>query len=67
MLVLSRKLGEAISIAENITVKLVHVGNGRVRLGIEAPGDIPIRRSPSGQQQTQAPTTVKELEAACVV
>ncbi|MBT4865729.1 MAG: carbon storage regulator [Planctomycetaceae bacterium] len=44
MLVLSRKLGEAIKISDNITVRLVKVGNGRVRLGIEAPPEISISR-----------------------
>jgi carbon storage regulator CsrA len=44
MLVLSRKLGEAITISDNITVRLVKVGNGRVRLGIEAPPEISISR-----------------------
>ena len=44
MLVLGRKLGEAITISDNITVRLVKVGNGRVRLGIEAPPKISISR-----------------------
>lgn len=45
MLVLSRKLGEAITISDNITVRLVQIGKGRVRLGIEAPPEVSIRRS----------------------
>jgi len=45
MLVLSRKLGESIDIAGQIQVKVVAIEGQRVRLGIEAPAEVPIRRS----------------------
>ncbi len=45
MLVLSRKCGEAIVIADNIKVTVLQVNGGRVRLGFDAPGDAPIHRS----------------------
>lgn len=45
MLVLSRKLGEKIVINENITLTVVSIERGKVRLGIEAPKEIPIFRS----------------------
>ncbi|MBA1432290.1 MAG: carbon storage regulator CsrA [Epsilonproteobacteria bacterium] len=45
MLVLARKLGESIIIADNITVKVVSVENGVVKLGIDAPREISIIRS----------------------
>lgn len=45
MLVLSRKLGESIIIDNNITVTVVELCGSRVRLGIEAPQEVPIRRS----------------------
>ena len=38
MLVLTRKPGESIIIADNIRITVVDIGHGRVRLGIEAPG-----------------------------
>lgn len=44
MLVLSRKTNERIRIGESITVLVVAVARGRVRLGIEAPADILIKR-----------------------
>lgn len=44
MLVLSRKLGEEIIIDGNIRVKVVSVRNGRVRLAIDAPPEIPVNR-----------------------
>lgn len=45
MLVLSRKKEEAIRIGDDITIKVIAVKGGGVRLGIEAPRDISIVRS----------------------
>lgn len=45
MLVLSRKKNEQIIIGKNIVVTIVEIQNGRVRVGIEAPKDIPIVRN----------------------
>lgn len=45
MLVLARKLDEAIVIADNITVKIISIDKGVVKLGIEAPKNVSIMRS----------------------
>ena len=45
MLVLSRKKNEKIVIDENIIITIVEVRGDKVRLGIEAPRDVPIHRS----------------------
>jgi len=44
MLVLSRKLNESIIINYDIVVTVLGVRGDRVRLGIEAPGEIPAHR-----------------------
>jgi carbon storage regulator len=44
MLVLSRKSNESIRIGDDIVVTVVDLGRGRVRLGIEAPKQIPVHR-----------------------
>lgn len=44
MLVLSRKVGERILIGENIAVTVVRVAQGTVRIGVEAPENLPIVR-----------------------
>ena len=44
MLVLSRKLGEKIFIGDNICITVVDIDRGKIRLGIEAPRDVPSYR-----------------------
>ena len=44
MLVLSRKKNEQIVIGDNIVITLVEVRRAHVRLGIEAPKDVPVHR-----------------------
>jgi len=44
MLVLSRKIGESVVIDGRIKVKIVRLDGDVVKLGIEAPPDIPIHR-----------------------
>lgn len=51
MLVLTRNEDESIVIGDNsdmsknIVITVVHVGQNRVRLGIEAPKEVPVHRS----------------------
>jgi carbon storage regulator len=44
MLVLSRKLGEKIVIGDNIIVTVVKIDRKQIRLGIEAPHEVPVYR-----------------------
>jgi len=44
MLILSRKSGESIMIDGRIHVKIVRVDGDVVKLGIEAPADVPVHR-----------------------
>lgn len=44
MLVLSRKLGEKVYIGDNICITVVDIDRGKIRLGVEAPRDVPIYR-----------------------
>ena len=45
MLVLSRKRSESVVIDENIVVTVIEVRGDKVRLGIQAPRDVPFHRS----------------------
>ncbi len=44
MLVLSRKKDESIVINDNIVVTIVEIRGDKVRLGIDAPRDVPVHR-----------------------
>lgn len=44
MLVLTRKPGEGIIIGDDITIKIIEMKSGGVRIGIEAPRDTKIYR-----------------------
>ncbi len=44
MLVLTRKMMESIIIGDNITVTIVDIGSGQVRVGIDAPREIRVFR-----------------------
>lgn len=45
MLVLSRKVNESIVIGHDIKLVVVDIRGDKVRLGIEAPRDVPVHRS----------------------
>lgn len=59
MLVLSRKAGETIIIGENIKVTTVEIRGNKVRIGIDAPSDVPVNRC----EVLEAIKNAKELKA----
>ena len=44
MLVVTRKIGERIVIGDNVTITVVRIAGGMVRIGIEAPSNYSIVR-----------------------
>lgn len=54
MLVLSRKVGERILIGDEIAVTVVRIAGGGVRLGIEAPKELPVVREELKDQLDRA-------------
>ncbi|MBU0962147.1 MAG: carbon storage regulator CsrA [Proteobacteria bacterium] len=59
MLVLTRKAGEGIVIGDDITIKIIELKGGGVRIGIEAPKDRKIYR-----QELYDKITQENLEAS---
>lgn len=45
MLHLTRRNGQTIRIGENVTVTIVNINGDTIRIGIEAPKDVAIRRA----------------------
>ncbi|HEY3966190.1 MAG TPA: carbon storage regulator [Planctomycetaceae bacterium] len=44
MLILSRKLGESVVVGDGIVIRIVELRRSRVRIGIDAPLEVRIRR-----------------------
>jgi carbon storage regulator len=44
MLVISRKRGETIRIGEDIVITIVEIRGDKIRIGIEAPPNVPVHR-----------------------
>ena len=44
MLILTRRMGETIMVGDDVTVTVLGVKGGQVRIGIDAPGDIAVHR-----------------------
>ena len=63
MLVLSRKVGERIWIGEEISITVVRVAGGGVRLGIEAPEELPVVREEL-RGRLESPEKASEHHAA---
>jgi carbon storage regulator len=69
MLVLTRKNDEAIVIDDNVTIRVLEVKNGQVKLGIEAPRTVTIHREEvylrileeNKRAATEAPTDLSGL------
>jgi carbon storage regulator len=44
MLILTRRIGETLKIGEHVTVAVLGVKGNQVRIGIDAPRDVPVHR-----------------------
>lgn len=62
MLVLSRKPGQTIAIGDSIRIKVVEIGAGHVRIGIEAPSEMPIYREELYEKLKQLNIEAAKLE-----
>lgn len=56
MLVLTRKTDERIMIGDEITITVVRIGTDQVRIGIDAPRDVVIRREELAERIAEQPS-----------
>ena len=61
MLVLTRKAAETIQIGNDIVIKVISCGRGRVKIGVEAPGNVRVVRG-----ELMEPAAIKRLLNATV-
>jgi carbon storage regulator CsrA len=59
MLVLSRKQNQQIVIDGKITITVLKIRGNTVRIGIEAPDDVPVRRGELAAQKTPSPGIIE--------
>jgi carbon storage regulator len=64
MLVLTRKNAESIRIADDIELFVLAIHGGKVRLGINCPGDVPVHRSEI-QERIERLQSQSPKETAC--
>lgn len=64
MLVLSRKVGQRILVGDKISITVVRVNGGGVRLGIEAPAELPVIREEMKEHLDSPPPNVPMPPAA---
>ena len=67
MLVLSRKKNESIVINDNITIVVVEIRGDKVRLGVEAPKEIPVHRREVYEAIQRNEPSAKEAALAATV
>lgn len=63
MLIMSRKQGQCVCVGEDIRITIVRIDNQTVRIGIEAPGDVPVARGELMPGQPAPP----DVEPICFV
>lgn len=61
MLILSRRLGESVIVNNDIVITVVKVQGDKVRIGIEAPKEIPVHRKEI-QEKVNNEKTQLEIE-----
>ena len=62
MLVITRKVGEQIRIGDDVTLTVVKIGSGGVRLGIDAPEELGIARSELAETPRGSSTGLNDNE-----
>lgn len=54
MLILSRRIGETITLGDDVQVTVLGVSRDKVRIGITAPKDVPVHREEVHEQIIKA-------------
>jgi len=66
VLILTRKVGESITVGQNINIKIVSIDQNQVKLGFDAPIDVPIFRdeliTKVKNQNIEASSSFEELD-----
>jgi carbon storage regulator len=61
VLVLTRRIGERITIGDNVTVSVLGLKGHQVRIGIEAPRDVKVNREEVHQRFLKEQTALRAI------
>lgn len=64
MLILTRRIGERLTIGDDITIKVLGVKGSTVRLGIDAPREVPVDREEIAERKRAESATAAAPAAA---
>jgi carbon storage regulator len=64
MLILTRRVGEALMIGENISISVLGVKGNQVRIGIDAPKDVAVHREEIFQKIQRAEVEEKAAQSS---
>jgi carbon storage regulator len=67
MLILTRRVGESLRIGDEVSVTVLEVNGNQVRLGIDAPKDVPVHREEIFQRIAEENQTAAALTPAAPV
>jgi carbon storage regulator len=67
VLVLSRKVGERILIGDKISVTVVKIGHGGVRIGVEAPTELAVVREELAEELKRAEQALASDQTESIV
>ena len=62
MLILTRRVGEAVRIGNDIKISVLNVRKNQVRIGFEAPGDSPVFREEIWEKKQNEENPNDEIE-----
>ena len=62
MLILTRKVGESVIIGKDVSITVLRVKGNQVRLGVNAPKDIPVQREEILQRAATADSAAADAE-----
>jgi carbon storage regulator len=54
VLILTRRVGEAVKIGDDVTITVLRIKGNQVRIGVDAPKSLPVRRDELDQRDAAA-------------